>query len=184
MVGLSVAQKADVLGTFRSISVSLMELLAEWTPLTPELEVKLVFGRHLYEFAQHADLLGQRTSELRAGMHYTRPPGADYAAAFEACRSAERAGDRVGAVYDALIPDLATRYAAAIADADPLLDQPTIRLVDRIRTDLERLQVERHEMLRGVDLLPASAAFVDGLRAQFAAASDFVEFRPTKEMVS
>jgi hypothetical protein len=184
MVRLSVAQKADVLATFRSISVSLMELLAEWTPLTPELEVKLLFGRHLYEFAQHADALGQRTSELRAGMHYTRPPRSPYAEVFEACRKSATAGERVACIYDALIPDLAERYAEAVTDADPILDQPTIRIVDRVRRDLDRLLAERQDMLRGVQLQPVDAAWLDGLRAQFKAARDYVDFRPVKEMAS
>ncbi len=184
MVRLSVAQKADVVATFRSISVSLMELLAEWTPLTPELEVKLLFGRHLYEFAQHADALGQRTSELRAGMHYTRPPRSPYAEAFDACRASKTAGERVACIYDALIPDLAERYAEAVADADPLLDQPTIRIVDRVRRDLDRLLEERHEMLRGVQLQQVDATWLEGLRAKFNAARDLVDFRPVKEMAS
>lgn len=184
MVRLSVGQKADVLATFRSISVSLMETLAEWTPLTPELEVKLLFGRHLYEFAQHADVLGQRTAELRAGLHYTRPPRAEYGEAFEACRACQSGAERVASIYDAVVPDLAARYDQAMADADPLLDQPTIRLVERIRRDLDRLQAERHEMLNGAPLGPVPAALTEELRARLAGAREFVEFRPSKEMAS
>lgn len=182
MVRLSVAQKADVLATFRSISVSLMETLAEWTPLTPELEVKLLFGRHLYEFAQHADGLGQRTAELRAGLHYTRPPRAEYSQALEACRARQTGAERVASIYDAVIPDLAARYDDQTAHADPLLDQPTIRLVERIRRDLDRLLVERHDMLRDATLGPVPAGLTDDLRARLAAAREFVEFRPVKEM--
>jgi hypothetical protein len=184
MVRLSVAQKADVLATFRSISVSLMETLAEWTPLTPELEVKLLFGRHLYEFAQHADVLGHRTAELRAGLHYTRPPRAEYDEVFKACRATQTGAERVASIYDALVPDLAARYDQAMADADPLLDQPTIRLVERIRRDLDRLLLERRDMLNGTALSPVPTTLTEDLRARFAAAREFVEFRPAKEMVS
>jgi hypothetical protein len=182
MVRLSVSQKADLLATFRSISISLMETLAEWTPLTPELDVKLLFGRHLYEFAQHADILGQRTAELRAALHYTRPPLPAYAEALEHCRASRNGAERVVSIYDVVIPDLAGRYAAAVTGADPLLDQPTIRLVDRIAHDLERLLTERAEMAGRADLAPVDAAFAERLRARFDAAPDFVDFRPLKEM--
>ena len=60
-----------MLATFRYVAVFLMETAARWTPLTPELEVKLLFGRHLWEFAQHADMLGQRTARAarRPALH-------------------------------------------------------------------------------------------------------------------
>ncbi|KPK05001.1 MAG: hypothetical protein AMS20_07585, partial [Gemmatimonas sp. SG8_28] len=59
---MSVRERADWIATFRFISVNLMETLARWVPNTPEMEVKLLFGRHLWEFAQHADAFGKRTA--------------------------------------------------------------------------------------------------------------------------
>ena len=121
MAQLSVGQKADTVATFRFMSVFLMEALARWTPQTPELEVKVLFGRHLWEFAQHADVLGQRTAELRAGLHYTRPPVTEYRQVVDECSSFEKTSDRVGSIYDVLVPDLARRYAECLRDSDPLL---------------------------------------------------------------
>ena len=40
--------------------VALMEIAAAWTPTTPEMEVKVLLGRHIWDFAQHADALGKR----------------------------------------------------------------------------------------------------------------------------
>ena len=184
MVRLSVSQKADVLATFRWISVSLMETLAEWTPSTPELEVKLLFGRHLYEFAQHADAWGHRTAELRAGMHYTRAPRSAYTDALDQCRMSPSGATRVASIYDVVIPDLAERYAAVLADADPILDQPSIRIGDRITRDLERLLSERLAMLARADLPAVDAGFTEPLRHRFRTAQEFVDFRPVKDTVS
>ena len=179
----SIGQKADIIATFRYLSVYLMETLARWTPLTPELEVKVLFGRHLWEFAQHADVLGQRSSELRAGMHYTRPPKAAYKAALDELAMLETTADRVNAVYEVLIPDLLHRYQEGQRHADPLLDQPTIRLVDRITADLTRLPHERHELLTDAPV-KVDAGWVNRWRQRLAAESEFTDFRPTKESKS
>lgn len=180
----SIAQKADMLATFRYVSVFLMETTARWTPLTPELEVKLLFGRHLWEFAQHADILGQRTAELRAGLHYTRPPVDGYKQVLDEQLTCESAGDRVTSVYDAVVPDLIQRYEEILRDADPLLDQPTIRIVERILADLARLQVERRDMLAGVAVQAADPDRTGDLRRRLAAHHEFTNFRPSRESMA
>lgn len=180
MSHLTIAQKADTIATFRHVSVYLMETLARWTPLTPQLEAKILFGRHLWEFAQHADILGGRTAELRAGPHYTRPPVDGYRRALDDFAAFEAAGDRVNVIYDVIVPDLARRYDACLDAADPLLDQPTIRLVERIRLDLARVQAERHDFLTGIPLPAASPQWVAQLQSRLAADQDFTDFRPVK----
>jgi len=73
-MGLIVREKAEYLATFRWMEVFLMEMLARWVPTTPEMEVKVLMGRHIWDAAQHADALGKRTFELRAPLHYTLAP--------------------------------------------------------------------------------------------------------------
>jgi hypothetical protein len=184
MPQLTIAQKADTIATFRYLSEFLMETLARWTPLTPELEVKILFGRHLWEFAQHADAFGHRTAELRAGLHYTRPPAAGYRQALDGISGFLSASERVQSVYDALVPDLARRYHECLRLADPLLDQPTIRIVERIVQDLDRLQNERREMLADVTLAPLAPDWARQLRDRLAAEVEIVEFRPAKAVAS
>ncbi len=180
----SIAQKADILATFRYVSMFLMETTARWTPLTPELEVKLLFGRHLWEFAQHADILGQRTAELRAGLNYTRPPVDEYKQVLDEQVMFETAADRVTSVYDALVPDLVRRYEEILHDADPLLDQPTIRIVERILADFSRLQRERREMLADVAVPAADPDWTARLRGRLAAYPEFTNFRPSRESMA
>src|SRR5207253_9960544 len=73
MTALSVPDRAAAIATFRFIEVKLMELVATWTPSTPEMEAKVMFGRHIWDFAQHADILGKRTFELRLPEQHSRP---------------------------------------------------------------------------------------------------------------
>ena len=60
----SVTERCRAIATFRHISVRLMEALARWTPTTPEMEAKVMFGRHIWIFAQHADRLEQLRRSL------------------------------------------------------------------------------------------------------------------------
>ena len=62
---LTVKERGHFVATLRYVHVSLMETLAAWVPTTPEMEVKLLFGEHIWDVAQHADSLGKRTFELR-----------------------------------------------------------------------------------------------------------------------
>jgi hypothetical protein len=83
----SVQEKAEYMGAFRWMEVYLMETLAGWVPTTPEMEIKVLFGRHVWELAQNADGLGKRAFELRAPLHYTLRPLEGMAAFLEQVRS-------------------------------------------------------------------------------------------------
>ena len=173
---LTIRDKADTLATFRFVSVHLMETLARWVPTTPELEIKTLFGRHIWDLAQHADLLGKRTFELRAALHYSRRPTGDYLAELERLSAATATADRIGNMYDVLLPDLAARYDRYVREADPLLDEPSVRVIDRIVADYPRLAGDRAAVVsERVDL--AARRSPDGLGA----ITQFVDFRPATE---
>jgi hypothetical protein len=142
----SVRARADAVGTFRHVSVWLMETAARWTPTTPEMEAKVMLGRHIWDFAQMADALGKRTFELRRHEHYTLAPGADYAALLGDAGAAKSTADRISALYDGILPGLIARYRDYVAGTDKILDEPTIVIVDRIVRELERQRGEADEL--------------------------------------
>lgn len=144
---LSVNDRARALATFRHVEVRLMEITAAWTPTTPEMEVKVVFGRHIWDFAQHADWLGKRTFELRQPEHYTLAPSAEYAALLARVASAASTADRVGMLYDFFLPALARRYRDYLDATDHLLDAPSTVIVQRIVAEIER-QISEGAALR------------------------------------
>jgi hypothetical protein len=141
-MGMILREKAEFLGTFRWMEVFLMETLARWVPTTPEMEVKVLFGRHMWDAAQHADALGKRTFEMRAPLHYTLPPLEEYQQCISALREVEDTCGRVHAIYDVLLPALEARYREYLACSDPLLDEPSFRVIERIFGDIERMQEE------------------------------------------
>lgn len=156
----SVIERCRAVATFRYVSVRLMETLARWTPTTPEMEAKVMFGRHIWIFAQHADRLGKRTFELRQAEHYTLPPAAGYEALLDEVAGVESTGARVSAVYDGLLPGLVARYRSYVADTDPILDAPSVAIVGHIVPELEELRHDAATLRRELSLGSTAAPYL------------------------
>src|SRR5215469_3243639 len=134
-MGLIVREKAEYLATFRWMEVFLMEMLARWVPTTPEMEVKVLMGRHLWDAAQHADALGKRTFELRAPLHYTLMPLTPYVNLMKDLASIEDTSGRIQAVYDVILAGFATRCQHYLRNSDSLLDAPSFQVVEACLDD-------------------------------------------------
>ena len=153
---MSVNERARTVATFRFIEVRIMEIVAAWTPSTPEMEVKVLFGRHIWGFAQHADALGKRTFELRQPMHYTVAPEQAYLEFLTTVAALRTTGDRIGSLYDVVLPGLIRRYEAYVAQTDPILDEPTVVIMERIVSDLKRQIQESKKLQAEVGPFPAN----------------------------
>lgn len=145
-MALSIRDKAQAVATFRFVKVYLMESLARWVPTTPEMEVKVLFGRHIWDVAQHADALGRRTHELRAPLHFSLRPREAYLRVLEELTSAQQTAERIHGFYDVLLPGLAVRYHRYLEQTDRLLDEPTVRILERILEDEARMRKESEEL--------------------------------------
>jgi hypothetical protein len=148
----SVTDRCRAIATFRYVSVRLMETLARWTPTTPEMEAKVMFGRHIWIFAQHADRLGKRTFELRQTEHYTLPPVPGYQALLDEVAGNEATEARVSAVYDGLLPGLVARYRSYTGHTDPILDGPSIAIIEHILPELEGQRRDAADLQRELKL--------------------------------
>jgi hypothetical protein len=123
-----------------------MEMLAGWVPTTPEMEVKVLMGRHIWDAAQHADALGKRTFELRAPLHYTLTPIPPYLRTMHELASVEDTAGRIQAVYDTVLPGLTARYQQYLQNSDSLLDEPSFRVIEGILGDYARMRRESEEV--------------------------------------
>jgi len=180
-MGLSVRERGDCVSTFRWIEVRLMETLASWVPTTPEMEVKLLFGAHIWDAAQHADWLGKRTHELRLAMHHGTEPSSEYVALLAELAETAETPKRVVGFYDAVLPDLLARFSSYLERVDQLLDAPTLRILDRITSDVGRMTAESRSLR---DELPAlglvEGDWLSGFRNRLAAMGDVVQYRPRR----
>jgi hypothetical protein len=130
----SVETSARRIRHYRYAEERLMRMLGGWIALSPELPVKLLFGRHVWDCAQHADLWGRRLPELRAPAQQSEPPNDAFVRFVDLLEGREGPGDssdRVVGVYRVLKPHLLATYEAHLAAANPIYEPPTRRILER-----------------------------------------------------
>lgn len=155
-----------------------METLAAWVPTTPEMEVKILFGRHLWLLAQQADKLGRRTRELRAPLHFSRPPAAGYAMALEALAATRQTVSRLEGLYAIALPSLGNEYGRYLAQTDRLIDEPTVVILEDALRDIERMRGESIHLLDEFPALREGASDATvALRRSFAQAPEVIDAR-------
>ena len=177
-MSLNVKQRGDCVATFRWIEVRLMEMLAAWVPTTPELEVKLVFGAHIWEAAQHADTFGRRANELRLPLHDSLAPAPAYVELLAEVAALTDTAKRVAAFYDSVLPGMDARFRRYVDQVDALLDGPTVRIVERILSDTARMVRESHELREEVPAVKLSDPdWLGALRKRDAQLRDIVAYR-------
>ena len=139
----SVEASAKLLRHYRYVEERMMRVLGGWMALTPEVPVKLLFGRHVWDCAQHADLWGRRLPELRAPAQQSEPANDRVVAFMDLVESRETPGataERVTGIYRVLKPHLAAIYARHLDDANGIYEPPTRRILQRC-LDEERRHV-------------------------------------------
>jgi hypothetical protein len=139
----SVEASARRVRHYRYAEERLMRMLGGWIALSPELPVKLLFGRHVWDCAQHADLWGRRLPELRAPAQQSEPPNDRFVGFVDLLEGREASRDsleRVVGVYRVLKPHLLFTYEAHLAAANPVYEPPTRRILERC-IDEERRHV-------------------------------------------
>ena len=128
-----------------------MRMLGGWIALTPELDVKLLFGRHVWDCAQHADLWGRRLPELRAAAQQSEPANEGVVALLDLVQGTEgpaQTVERVTAVYRVLKPHVATVYERHLAVANPVYEPPTRRILERCLAEERRHAAAGEHVLR------------------------------------
>jgi hypothetical protein len=150
---LTVKERGRFVATMRHVHVWLMETLAAWVPKTPEMEVKLLFGEHIWDAAQHADSLGKRTYELRLPLQHSERPNDEYARFLADVAALGPTPQRLAAIYDVVLPALAARQRRYLDRTDRLIDAPTVRILERYLTDAARMIEAGHALRRELPAL-------------------------------
>ena len=146
----SVDDSARRIRNYRYAEERLTRVLGGWIALTPELPAKLLFGRHVWDCAQHADAWGRRLPELRAPAQQSEPAN-DGTVAFmrllETPEGPRQTLERIAGVYLVLKPHLVTLYTRHLAAANPVYEPPTRRILARC------LEEERRHAAAGAIVL-------------------------------
>jgi len=128
----SVEESARRVGHYKWTEMRLFEVLGGWVATVPELDVKLMLGRHTYHHAWHSELWHKRLPELRE-MNPERlnvPPNDAYVTFMEAVRepgAAEETIEKLVGVYRVLLPRKIAVYTYHLNGTSTITDAPTIR---------------------------------------------------------
>jgi hypothetical protein len=134
LIGYSVAENAERLLRFHWTERRVMQALVAHLPAMPIWEVKCAMALHQWQRAEHADALRTRITEMRSPA-----PNLD-ASPEQGCLEGvdsvldgianERDPARVAyAIYGIVFPAIAGAYRTHLAKSNPLVDQPTLRLL-------------------------------------------------------
>jgi hypothetical protein len=135
-----VETSARRVGAYAWVEMRLFETLGGWVATVPELDVKLVLGRHCYHHAWHAELWHKRLPELRE-MDPARliVPGddavAELATAVAEPEAPELTIEKLVGVYRVVLPRKIAAYTYHLAATSSITDAPTQRSLRFILTD-------------------------------------------------
>jgi hypothetical protein len=151
-----------------------METLAACLWNTADLDTKLSFGLHAYEDSVHADLCFHRQKELQPGLptYGWKPRPLALEALDLICREvaqAEGLARKLSGLYGALKTWLLHQYEEYLRTADPILEGPTLRLLERIIRE-ERLQINwaTESLKKQIESEPGTREEAELWRAQIA----------------
>src|ERR1035437_10490839 len=124
----TVDQNVKLLLRFFLFERNMLRAIAGWSMGTPEFEVKLEFGRHIYWHAEAGMKIRTRLTELRTAEETTDKFQSDEIAEFftELIYS-ETQSHFIAALYGVVLPAIRLAYAEHAAHTDQVADAPTIR---------------------------------------------------------
>jgi uncharacterized ferritin-like protein (DUF455 family) len=131
---ITVTQNLELLGKYRYVEIQMLELMGSWAYTMVEPEIKIGFGRQMYQDAVHADMLGKRLPELKGRsehFHYIAPSDV-FVKLLEKIWQAHDSLRRMVALYRVLKPALAAAYEYHLEHAELPADEPTAYILRNI----------------------------------------------------
>jgi hypothetical protein len=129
-IGFSVDVNVARLLRYQWVERRLMRIFHARLTATPEWEVKGAFALHQWLCAEHADMLRRRISEMRQPAPRLDAPPDDALESFlSEIEWSATTVDLLAGIYGVALDALAKAYRDHLACANPLVDQPTVRVL-------------------------------------------------------
>ncbi len=123
----TVQQNLELLGRYRYTEIQFMELMGSWAYTMVDPEIKIGFGRHMFQDSVHADLLGKRIPELkgRSQHFHSIPPSDEFVKILEKIWKESDEILRMVGLYRVLKSELVGVYRRHLAHLELPADEPT-----------------------------------------------------------
>jgi hypothetical protein len=152
--GWLVTENARRFSNYHHAERELVHLLGGWVARIPETAVKILVGTHIWDDAQHLEAIHQRLKELRYPSELPACPSVEYAAFLDTLDQAEDTAQFLVGIYRILKPRLIAACQLHLSQCDPLIDEPSIRLLQRIIADETRAVLEGRQALDALVTAP------------------------------
>jgi len=133
--GWLVNENAKRFSNYHHAERELLHLLGGWLARIPETAVKIMVGTHIWDDAQHLEAIHQRLKELRYPSELPACPSVEYAELLDTLDQAGDTAQFLVAIYRILKPRLISACQWHLSQCDPLIDEPSVRLLERIIAD-------------------------------------------------
>jgi uncharacterized ferritin-like protein (DUF455 family) len=139
----TVQQNLDLLGRYRYVEMQFLELMASWACTMVDADIKIGFGRHMFQDSVHADLLGKRIPELkgRSQHFHSIPPSDEFVQHLEKLWKQPDELLRMVGLYRVLKPEMVRAYRKHLNHLELPADEPTANILQLI-ADEERDHIE------------------------------------------
>ncbi len=150
----SVELNAKLLQRYFYFERLLLRAHAGWSMGTPEFEVKVEYGRHIYYHSEAAMAFQKRLGELRISPEIVdQYRNEEIEQFFSELIYAESPAHFLAGVYGVLVPQLINAYHEHLMSTDQVADAPTVRLLKYIIADYTEMYLWGKEALQ---------AYIDG----------------------
>lgn len=150
----SVEANVDRLLRFFLFERYALRALSGWAMGTPEFEVKVEYGRHIYYHAEAGMKLRTRLTELRTSEEVTdRFKATDIEEWFSELLYSESPAHFLAGLYGVLLPHMERAYREHVEHTDQVADAPTIRAIRHILQDYQEMMAWGQQ---------ATQAYIDG----------------------
>jgi uncharacterized ferritin-like protein (DUF455 family) len=139
----TVQQNLELLGRYRYTEIQCMELMGSWAYTMIDPEIKVGFGRTMFQDSIHADLIGKRIPELkgRSQHFHSIPPSDSFVKLLEKIWKTSDELLRMVALFQVLKPELVSVYRRHLERMELPADEPTGNII-RLIADEEQDHVD------------------------------------------
>ena len=140
--GYDVDENAVRFSNYFHVLRELVHLSCGWLPLEPRLDAKFALGDHLHDDARSLTKIKRRLYELRTPSDYPGAPCEELAALLDRASACTSSAEYVELAYGELKPTLAAALRIHLDHLDPIIDEPSLRLLTQLLHRQERHRVE------------------------------------------
>src|SRR4051794_11124662 len=136
-MGLPVAETAARLATYAYVLSRTTRLLGSWASDTPEIELKILGGRHIHQDATAVRALEDRVDALVHDRSLcAAPPSGQWRRWLAALGGTRGSLHKLHGMYDVVKRELQQEIEHHIHDTHRVWDEPTVVILERIARDL------------------------------------------------